>query len=91
MSLEKIYEELAIANVSSFIIWSIGDIFEKETFFWIASVITVFALGFNLYALNKAYRSEKQDLLVKAVRKTIHQVLFSLTLLGMSFVKVFYI
>lgn len=87
--MENIYEELSIANVSSFIIFSFGDLLEKEAFVWIAAVITVFALGFNLYALRKAYSRGEQSAKVKAVRKTINQVLFSLTLLVLVFTKVF--
>ena len=48
-----------------------------------------FALGFNLYALRKAYRSGEQSAKVMALRKTINQVLFSITLLVMVFTKVF--
>ena len=87
--MENIYEELSIANVSSFIIFSFGDILEKEAFVWIAAVITVFALGFNLYALRKAYSSGEQSAKVMALRKAINQVLFSITLLVMVFTKVF--
>ena len=51
--------------------------------------ITVFALGFNLYALRKAYSRGEQSAKVMALRKAINQVLFSITLLVMVFTKVF--
>lgn len=42
--MENIYEELSIANISSFIILSFGDILEKETFVWTAAAMTVLPL-----------------------------------------------